>query len=1115
VVSLIGRDRELDQLEAGLEEAQAGRGGVFLVSGVPGIGKTRLLEALGDLAESRQMVPLWGRCWENPGAPAYWPWAQTLRALIHRREPARLERELGGGADWIAEILPELRQRVAGIEPLGPLRSEQARFALFDAVTTFLRNASECEALVVELDDLHAADRESLALLDYVARSVSDAPVMVSAAYQDAAVHSRDAEVEKLFSALQVKARHVALGGVSEAEIALIVEAELGTAPPADLVAAVYETTEGNPLFAREVARLIAAEGQVEAWRQGEPADRLPLPDTVRETIRRRLEPLGSESIEVLQAGAVVGREFRLATVERVVVREPDFVISSVDDARTAGLVTEVPAAVGRIRFTHGLVREVLYAELTTAERIRMHRAVGEALEHLHGDAKEHLAELAHHFAQAAPAGDAEKALGYAARAGNEAMRVLAYQRAAELFELALEISEDLPFDRERHAQLVLGLGIAQTRAGDPRARETLLNAAEHARALDRPEMLAQAALGIHVFNLTPGVPDEGAIALLEEALERIGPGDGVLRARLLARIATALYYRIGTADRREALVTEAVAMARRIGDPATLAYVLINGQLGTWGPDTTERDLEWVDELLVLTEEAGNAELALATRTRQIDYLLELDDLVGADIALLALARTAEESPDPRARAYLPLQRARRAALEGSFEVAEECNAEAANVGVALEDRMVQLLAAAQVTMLRWTQGRLGEVVDLLRGWADAAPAIVGWRAALARAYCDLGRDAEARRELERLDQRGFSQLPRYNGWLNMMALLSEVCAHLGDARRAAALYELLLPFERRNVVTAQCVFDGPVTRFLGILATTTGEWDLAERHFESARKTCARQNARPFVALVDVDEARMLAERDLPGDRARALGLIDGSIPIAEELGIEKVVERAEQVRLAVGDVEAAPREAARSPAPAAVAAMRREGDVWALEFGGRVVRIRNSKGVHYLAVLVSSPGVEIHSLELAGAPSDGGSRARATQAEGMSTFGDDAGPALDPTAKARYRRRIEELREEVEEAESFNDPERVSVAREEMEFIARELSSAVGLGGRDRKLVSRAERARVAVTKAVRATVKRIGEMSPELGQELDRTIRTGTFCSYEPDLRRPISWTVEGH
>src|SRR5438093_1048331 len=144
---LIGREKELEQLEAGLGEARAGRGGLYLLTGEPGIGKTRLAEALSERAEAERVLAIWGRCWENPGAPVYWPWAQSLRALIECRNPATLQQELGGGADWIAEIVPELRQRVKGIEPLGPLRSEQARFALFDAVSVFLRNVSASEPL--------------------------------------------------------------------------------------------------------------------------------------------------------------------------------------------------------------------------------------------------------------------------------------------------------------------------------------------------------------------------------------------------------------------------------------------------------------------------------------------------------------------------------------------------------------------------------------------------------------------------------------------------------------------------------------------------------------------------------------------------------------------------------------------------------------------------------------------------------------------------------------------------------------------------------------------------------------------------------------------------------
>ncbi len=1115
--SLIGRNRELAQLQGGLADARNGHGGLFLVTGEPGIGKTRLAEELSRHASEDDMLAVWGRCWENPGAPAYWPWTQALRALIEARDPTALKAELGGGADWIAQIVPELRERVPGIEPIGSLRSEQARFALFDAVTHFLWNHSRREPLLIVLDDLHVADRESLALLDFMARSLGDAAVVVMAAYQDAAARERSEAVARQFATLALKGRRVALEGIGEEQVGMMIEAEMGSMPPVELVRELHAITEGNPLFAGEVTRLIAADGQLAAWTAGS-AGRLPLPDTVRETIRRRFEPLGMAGVQLLKAAAVIGREFRLGTLERVVAAGSEQIVDVLDQSRAAGLVADVPGSIGRFRFTHGLIRETLYEELRSRERSDLHALAGRALLEVHGDDPEHLAELAHHFVKAAESGgDAERALDYAERAGAEAMRVLAYERAAELFQQAIKVSDLLPRDEERCARLMLSLGTALTRAQDPSAREVLIAAANLARSADRPELLARAALGIHVFNLRPGEPDQDSIKLLDEARERIGPADRELLARLLARIATALYYEPGTAERRNELVTEAVEIARSLEDPATLAYVLINGQLATWGPDTTERDLDWVEELLLLTEEAGNAELALQTRTRQIDYLLELDDLSTADDALAALERTAADSPDPRARAYLPLQRARWSTITGEYAEAEQWNAEAASVGRALDDRMIQLLAVAQLTMMRWTQGRIGEVEELVHSYAVAAPRIVGWRAALARIYCELGREPEAQRELDRLDQTGLSNLPRYNGWMNMMALLAEVCRHLGDERRAAAVYQLLLPFARRNVVTAQCVFDGPVTRFLGILAATTKDWDTAATHFETARIACARMHARPFEALLDIDEARMLASRDGPGDRGRALTLLDRGGRIAGDLGMERIVEQAERMRDGLGEVEPEPfpePSGPGEPPPVLSASLTRKGDVWAFDFGGRTIHIRDSKGVRCLGTLLSSPGIEIHALQLATSPTPS-SRDGIGRDDGLVTGdGGDAGPALDAEAKAAYRDRLEVLLAELHEAESFNDPERAVAAREEMDALAGELAGAVGLHGRDRKAASNAERARVSVTKAIRMTLKRIDEMDADLGQELASTVRTGTFCSYEPHRRRPVTWTVKG-
>src|SRR6185436_16647617 len=338
---LIGRERELERLANGLADARAWHGSLSLITGVPGIGKTRLAEALCDEAEESGMLVVWGRCWENPGAPAYWPWTQALRTLIDRRDAGTLEDELGPNADWIAEIVPELRDRVTGIDPIGSLRSEQARFALFDAVGTFVRNVGSRNPLVVVLDDLHAADRESLALLDFMVRSVGGSPVMLVVAYQEAAARARQ-EVEKVFGTLASKGLHVPLGGMDEAHVGRIVEAQIGSAAPPDLVRALHLTTEGNPFFAGEVTRLLAAEGQLDVWAKGA-SGRLPLPDTVRETIHRRLEPLGPEAIEMQKAAAVIGRHFRLATLERVAGCDRESLLALLDQARAAGLVVEAP----------------------------------------------------------------------------------------------------------------------------------------------------------------------------------------------------------------------------------------------------------------------------------------------------------------------------------------------------------------------------------------------------------------------------------------------------------------------------------------------------------------------------------------------------------------------------------------------------------------------------------------------------------------------------------------------------------------------------------------------------------------------------------------------------
>jgi len=347
---------------------------------------------------------------------------------------------------------------------------------------------------------------------------------------------------------------------------------------------------------------------------------------------------------------------------------------------------------------------------------------------------------------------------------------------------------------------------------------------------------------------------------------------------------------------------------------------------------------------------------------------------------------------------------------------------------------------------------------------------------------------------------------LPKNLGWLAALSLLSEVCVAVGDASAAEAMYGLLLPYRQRAVVFDWSLASfGSAARYLGLLAGVMGRLDDAASHFEEALAANARMGARPYLAHTQHEFARMLLARGGPGDAERAAALLGEALETARELGMAGVAEAASAL------LEETPAEAAL---PASVGVFRREGEYWTVGFGGDSFRLKDAKGLRHLARLLADPGTELFAADLA-MMLDGAAPAatKGRPEPGLEASGlGDAGELLDPQAKAAYKRRLDELRDELEEAESWNDAARASKAREEIDFLARELSSAVGLGGRDRKAASAADRARVAVTKAIRSAIQRISANSPSLGQHLDTTVRTGTFCSYAPDPRVPIAWEL---
>ena len=336
--------------------------------------------------------------------------------------------------------------------------------------------------------------------------------------------------------------------------------------------------------------------------------------------------------------------------------------------------------------------------------------------------------------------------------------------------------------------------------------------------------------------------------------------------------------------------------------------------------------------------------------------------------------------------------------------------------MGTRLRDSTIPLQTGAQLIGMRWSQGRIREMHQQLKRFADGYAAMPVFRAALAVSYCEAGCDADARRELRLLASRDFESIPRDTVWLLAMAFLSETCAHLEAGDHAALIYRLLVPFDARNVVSPDAIFAGPVARYLALLSTAQEDWERAERHFEAAWEQAHLDGARPMMARIRLDHARMLLGRGEASDQPRASRLLDEAHVLAEELEMPGVLEWIAAARADAGPAPAPPLEALS-------ARMHREGEVWRFDYDGRVIHVRDSKGIRNLAVLLASPGVEMPAADVeehAGRPGDGAPRTEASAAAeaGLAVQASPDSPlaGLDATAKSQYRSRLEDLREEI---------------------------------------------------------------------------------------------------
>jgi tetratricopeptide (TPR) repeat protein len=1108
----VGRDVELAEIHAALDDARSAHGRLLLLSGEPGIGKSRLIDEFGARVRAGGVQILWGRCWEAGGAPPYWPWVQLLRSYFRGHGSDAALARMGRGAADMAQILPEIRELLPDLQAPPTVDPDSARFQLFDSTASFFLIAAESEPIVLVLEDLHAADTPSLLFLRFLAELVGGGPLLILGTFRDVELtpdHPLTTSLAEL--SREPSTRRIHLRGLAENDVALFVEAASGVPPPPPLVYALHRETKGNPLFLGEAVRLLAVEGRL--GNLADPAAlRVAVPRGVRDVIVRRLGHLDGACRNALSLASVLGTEFATEALQGLSAIGSDELLDVLDRAVEAGLLAEVPGSLGRVRFSHDLVRETLYREHSSANRMRLHRRAAEALlETYAADEAPHLAELAHHLYEAAPLGDAATAVHYARRAGEDAARSLAYEEATRLYGMAVQALElDPPVDQGLHGELLLALGDSQARAGDlPAARETFLRAAANARRTGAASQLARAALGYGGrFAWARAGNDPHLIPMLQDALVLLGGGDDRLRVRLLTRLACALR---SSPDRgpSDTLSRQAVELARRLDDPETMGYALVGRCWATYWPENTQERLELAAEILRAGKDDNDAERIFDAQLARCVFLADIGAVAEAWAVLEAMARMAEELRQPAQLWPVRAMKTLFALMEGDFLRAEELMASETPRGTALAIRDDASSHQMHRFLLLREQGRSSELEGDTRAAVYEFPWYPLHRGALACLLLDLVRIGEARAVFEDLATDGFRALYRDEEWLLGMALTSEACARLSDSGAAAVLYEQLLPFAGLHAVGHAEGSQGAIDRYLGLLSATMGRLDDAERHLQDAIDMNERMGAKPWTAHCRSDLADVLLSRDGPGDRERAIAELRSTQNLCQGLGMSALEASTVQRLAAFGLDVVPPLEPSAVVGPTV---LRREGDYWTVAFEADAFRLKDAKGLHYLARLLAEPGREFHVFDLItagqldtkpGRPDRGGSR----------TSGDalgNAGAVLDPKAKAAYRKRLVELEDAIEDAESIGDADGAERARSERESIARELAAAVGLRGRDRMAASASERARVNVTRAVRATLSRIATHSPALGRHLDATVRTGTFCSYQPDPRVPVTW-----
>jgi DNA-binding CsgD family transcriptional regulator len=876
---LVGREAELALLEPRLRAAFDGDGQVLLLSGEPGIGKTRLAQEVTARAEAMGMGAFWGRADGQEGVPPYWPFRQIIRAVA---SPELME-ALGEAAADIAVVAPEVLPPATDA-----LAAPGERFRIFESVTRLFVEAAAPSGVLLVVDDLQWADAASLHLIGHLARSIDQARIAVIATYRDTESTGRpDLRAALAGLAREDAVTRVRLTGLSAADVGAQLSTVIGHPVPANLVAVVSRRSQGNPFFVAELGRLLARSPQAVSG----------LPDGVRDAVRGRLGSLSENGRRAVSMLAALGGCVDVTALAAVTGDPLGDVLSALDEVTRAGIVDEAGG------ITHDLVAEVARLELPTVQRVTAHLRMAR---HLQGraDADSRVAEIAHHWLESLPAADVTVAVAWAERAARRATEQAAWEQAAGLYDRAVKAAGGELFTSAERARLLLARATAQLRAYDiAAAHESVLAAADIARAAGDADALARAALTLEGFSdlgwsqLTRG--------LCEQALAVVPAIDSAQRARLLAQLA--VNWQVSdTAGAAGAVSEQALAMAERVGDPHALAEALRARQMARSGPDGVHERLDLGNRLVDLGIRAASPIDVLWGRLWRFDALLQLGRINAAEAELGPLSAVAEQLRLPLARWHVLRNRAAIAFARGRFDEALELAQQVRTLAERARHDGGLFSAELLVLMVSVQSGADPAAEHTAR--ARSAEVILGSTAVLAAWYLAAGHDAQAHRIYQRWpaadEVQPFILLP----YLTCTADLADA---FGDLPRAEEVYRRLLPFADffscggAGAITVL----GSVRTALGVAAATLGRLDDAVRQLRSAVAANDAAGTPPFAAHARFELARVLGRRLRPGDRDEAAALAASSGAEADRLGMAPLLRRCRELSAALAETPPAP--------------------------------------------------------------------------------------------------------------------------------------------------------------------------------------------------------------